>query len=85
MFNLDELADNELFSLDDVASRCDGCIPARDALDAICDLSQITNRPYFYIERLKIVAAALFDIPSDARGPLVRAELLTRGLVSEQS
>jgi hypothetical protein len=84
MFDLGELHDHELFGLDDIATQHDGEITALSALQMICSEESFLDHPASSLKRIHALADAIFDLPPAARGPLVKAELLTRGLLSSQ-
>jgi hypothetical protein len=44
----------------------------------------LIGRPAYYFQRIQVLAKIFLDLPPAARGPLVKAELLSRGLISAQ-
>ena len=84
MFDLGDIHDHELFGLDDIAAQHDGEITALSALQMLCNEESFFEHPASSLKRIHAVAEAFLDLPPAARGPLVKAELLTRGLLSSQ-
>lgn len=84
MYDLSELHDHELFAFDDVAVAHGGNVPAEELVKSLAVERDLIGRPAYYFQRIQVLAKIFLDLPPAARGPLVKTELLSRGLTSAQ-